>query len=296
MSDDDRIDGNSFQNESTDAPMLVVGAVVMSSARKLIPALVNTARTLLGRNIGGGHRPAAPPGAGSDTGIDVRNISVRHGRRLTLEGVTGRFDPGSLTAVVGPNGAGKTTLLNVLAGLTRPHRGEVVCAARARFRVAYLQQQAELDRDYPVTVGEIAGLGLWRTFGAFRTPPPALADRVAEAVDAVGLMDLIDRRIGELSVGQMRRALFARLLLLDAEVVLLDEPFAAVDLRTVDALLALIARWHEQHRTIIAVVHDFAQVRAHFPSALILARTPVAWGDTSSVLTGTNLAKALSTA
>jgi zinc/manganese transport system ATP-binding protein len=236
------------------------------------------------------HSPEAEPA------IEVRNISVRHGRRLALEGVSGRFEPGSLTAVVGPNGAGKSTLLNVLGGLVRPHNGTVVCAARTRHRVAYLQQQAELDRDYPVTVGEIVGLGLWRSFGAFRRPPPILGQRVAEAIEAVGLTGLVDRRIGELSVGEMRRAFFARLLLLDAEVLLLDEPFAAVDAGTVRALLALIARWHEEGRTVVTVVHDFQQVRAHFPSTLILARTTIAWGETSSVLTDHNLALALSNA
>jgi zinc/manganese transport system ATP-binding protein len=226
--------------------------------------------------------------------IDVRNLSVRLGGRMALDGITGRFEPGSLTAVVGPNGAGKSTLLNVLAGLTRPHRGEVVCAARGRNRIAYLQQQSDLDRDYPVTVSEIVSLGLWRHFGAFRAPAPAFAERIAEAVDTVGLTDLTARRIAELSVGQMRRAFFARLLLLDAEVILLDEPFAAIDTRTVEVLLTLMARWHEDRRTVIAVVHDLDQVRAHFPSTLILARTLIAWGETSSVLTDANLAKSVS--
>jgi zinc/manganese transport system ATP-binding protein len=261
-------------------------------------AIGETARTIcawLGK--AGGQRPERsglplPPSV--DNGIEVRGVQVRHGRHVTLEGVNGRFAAGSLTAVVGPNGAGKSTLLNVLSGLTRPNRGEVICPARGRNRLAYLQQQTEFDRDFPVTVAELVGLGLWRSFGAFRTPPNIVADRAAEAIGAVGLLDQIHRRIGELSVGQMRRAFFARLLLLDAEVMLLDEPFAAVDVRTRDALLALMARWHEEGRTIVAVVHEFDQVRAHFPSALLLARSPIAWGDTRTVLTDDNLAKAVS--
>jgi zinc/manganese transport system ATP-binding protein len=232
---------------------------------------------------------APPPG----NGIEVRNVSVRHGRRVALEDISGTFAPGSLTAVVGPNGAGKTTLLNVLSGLAPPHRGEVICPARTRDRVAYLQQQAELDLTYPVTVREFVGLGLWRELGAFRNAGPYAAARIAEAVEAVGLADALTRRIGELSVGQMRRVLFARLLLLNAEVLLLDEPFAAVDARTVEALLALIARWHDERRTVIAVVHDIEQARAHFPSTLILARAQIAWGDTRSVLTAENLAQAV---
>jgi zinc/manganese transport system ATP-binding protein len=205
--------------------------------------------------------------------------------------VNGRFEQGTLTAVVGPNGAGKSTLLDAMAGLIRTYRGEIICPARKRNQVAYLPQQARLDREYPITVGEIISLGLWPTAGGFRAS--GLRERVAEAADAVGLANLTRRRIAELSVGQMQRALFARLLLLDAQVILLDEPFAAVDAGTVEALLALIARWHNQHRTVIAVVHDFDQVRAHFPSTLLLARTSIAWGDTRSVLTDENLAKAV---
>jgi zinc/manganese transport system ATP-binding protein len=283
--------------KGADAGVVATDTVAISSWRRALAAAANAARRTTGQDIKDDDRPdpsRSPVVQGADNAIDVRNISVRQGRHLALEAISGRFEPGSLTAIVGPNGAGKSTLLNVLAGLMRPHRGAVICPARARNRVAYLQQQAELDRDYPITVAEIVGLGLWRSFGAFRTPTSALAQRVAEAIDAVGLTDLAHRRIAELSVGQLRRAFFARLLLLDAEVMLLDEPFAAVDARTVEALLAMMARWHEEGRTVIAVVHDFAQVRAYFPSSLILARNQIAWGDTGSVLTDSNLARALS--
>jgi zinc/manganese transport system ATP-binding protein len=272
--------------------------VVCASSPQPIPRFDGLAQTLRQRlKFSNRSDPAgSTPSAGADAGIEVRNVSVRHGRHVALEGVNGRFAAGSLTAVVGPNGAGKSTLLNVLSGLTRPNRGEVVCAARRRRRMAYLQQQTELDRDFPVTVAELVGLGMWRDFGALRAPQRVVTDQVVEAVGAVGLLDSIDRRIGELSVGQMRRAFFARLMLLDAEVMLLDEPFAAVDTRTVESLLTMMARWHEEGRTIIAVMHEFDQVRAHFPSTLLLMRSPIAWGDTSTVLTEDNLEKALSVA
>lgn len=259
-----------------------------------IAKVAGTIRPWFGNGAGRPDRSGLPLPPSGDNGIDVRNVEVRHGRNVALEGVSGCFLAGSLTAVVGPNGAGKSTLLNVLSGLTRPNRGEVVCSARRRKRMAYLQQRTELDRDFPVTVAELVGLGLWRSFGAFRAPPAAVAHRVVEALDVVGLLDQIHRRIGELSVGQMQRAFFARLLLLDAEVMLLDEPFTAVDLRTKDVLLALVARWHGEGRTIVAVMHEFDQVRAHFPSTLLLSRIPVAWGDTGAVLTQDNLAKAMS--
>ena len=281
-----------------DAPARIsyARAAVRSASGMAGAALGSAIGAMRGWRANATDRSGAPRLPGHDNGIEVRNVSVRHGRRLALEAVSGSFAPGSLTAVVGPNGAGKSTLLNVLGGLMPAYRGQVVCAARAHHRMAYLQQQTELDREFPVTVGELVGLGLWRSFGPFRKPLPIVAERVAEALDAVGLTDQIDRQIGELSVGQLRRAFFARLLLQDAEVVLLDEPFAAVDARTVDALLALIARWHDERRTVIAVMHDFAQVRANFPSTLILARSPIAWGETHDILTDDNLAKALDAA
>jgi len=217
---------------------------------------------------------------------------VGYGEHLALEGVTGDFAPASMTAVVGPNGAGKSTLLKVLAGIIRPIAGEVTCAALARHRLAYLPQQAELDRGFPITVGELVALGDWRNFGSVREPPPRLAADVHEAVATVGLEAFINRQIAELSVGQFQRALFARLLLQDADVILLDEPFAAVDENTTDELLNLLQRWREKGQTIVAVLHDLDRVRLHFPSTLLLARSPIAWGDTSLSLSADNLARA----
>lgn len=268
----------------TDRPFRSWRTRVMTASR--------TAWHALEPYVDGGYRPDRPSQFGSDNGIEVQNISVRHGRIVALDGVSGSFAPGSLTAVVGPNGAGKSTLISVLAGITRPHRGRIACPARARHRLAYLPQQSEIDREYPVTISELVCLGLWQNFGALRAPGDDDAGRVVQAIAAVGLQDLTHRRVGAVSVGQMQRALFARLLLLDAEVILLDEPFAAVDTNTVQVLLALIARWHAERRTVVAVMHDLDQVRAHFPNTLLLARAPVAWGETGSVLTGENLAKA----
>jgi len=108
----------------------------------------------------------------------------------------------------------------------------------------------------------------------------------------VGLDGFEARPIGTLSGGQFRRALFARLILQDCSVILLDEPFTGIDARTVDDLLALIRIWHGEGRTVVAALHDLAQVRAHFPTTLLLARTPIAWGPTARVLTSENLARA----
>jgi ABC-type multidrug transport system fused ATPase/permease subunit len=168
------------------------GAAIAPLRRGLavsLSALSDHAQAAFTRHFDGGYDPSPldGPGQRGDGAIAVRNLSVGYGEHLALEGVTGDFAPASMTAVVGPNGAGKSTLLKALAGIIRPMAGEVTCAALARHRLAYLPQQAELDRGFPITVGELVALGDWRNFGSVREPPPRLAADVREAVATVGL-------------------------------------------------------------------------------------------------------------
>jgi zinc/manganese transport system ATP-binding protein len=134
--------------------------------------------------------------------------------------------------------------------------------------------------------------GAWRDTGAFGGVSRSLAERAEKALAAVGLAGFERHSIGSLSAGQFQRVLFARLFLQDAAVILLDEPFAAIDARTTDDLLKIIRHWHEEGRTIVAVLHNFDQVRAHFPDTLLLAREVIAWGPTPSVVTDANLIRA----
>jgi zinc/manganese transport system ATP-binding protein len=229
--------------------------------------------------------PSPTPGAlKPDGGVQLDDVTVRYGRRTALESVQGSFAPGSLTAVVGANGAGKSTLLMAVAGAVRLARGAVACPARAQGRLAFLPQLAAIDRSFPFTVEELVALGGWREFGVFRGPSPALRARAEEAAATVGLAERLRRRVSELSEGEFRRALFARLILQDAAVILLDEPFAAVDTATTVALLGQLMQWHEEGRTVIAVLHDLAIVRTHFPETLVLARHCLAWDATEAAL------------
>ena len=219
-----------------------------------------------------------------DGGVQLVGVTVRYNHRTALEAIHGSFAPGSLTAVVGANGAGKSTLLMAVAGTVRLARGTVTCPARAQSRLAFLPQLAAIDRSFPLTVAELVALGGWRAFGAFRAPSPALLARAQEAAVTVGLAERLRRRVSELSEGEFRRALFARLILQDAAVILLDEPFAAVDTATMVALLDQLMQWHEEGRTVIAVLHDLEMVRAHFPETMVLARRCLAWGVTRAAL------------
>ncbi|ARV18298.1 High-affinity zinc uptake system ATP-binding protein ZnuC [Curvibacter sp. AEP1-3] len=223
--------------------------------------------------------------------VTLHNVTVSYRRHPALHHVSGHFARGSLTAVIGPNGAGKSTLLKSLAGLVQPDpHGHVAHAPGVR--LAYLPQHSELDRTFPLDVRDCVLMGLWAQTGAFGSATPAMLARVDAALEAVGLQGFEHRPVGTLSSGQLQRALFARLLVQDADLILLDEPFNAVDSKTTAGLLTLVQQWHRQGRTVIAVLHDDAQVREHFPQTLLLARECIAWGATAEVLTEVNLQRA----
>ncbi|UUW72951.1 zinc ABC transporter ATP-binding protein AztA [Pseudomonas oryzihabitans] len=223
--------------------------------------------------------------------IELQDLTLAYQRHPAIHHLSGCFRTGSLTAIVGPNGAGKSTLLKAIAGTLRPISGRVNRAVPQR-RLGYLPQAAEIDRSFPLSVLETVVLGAWCGLGLWRGVTAAHRKEATEALHAVGLEGLEDRLVGALSSGQFQRVLFARLLLQDAPVLLLDEPFTAIDARTTADLLTIVRRWHGQGRTVIAVLHDLEQVRQHFPETLLLAREAIAWGHTDQVLITENLARA----
>ena len=222
--------------------------------------------------------------------IRLTDLTLGYDRHPAVHHLSGEIASGSLTAIVGPNGAGKSTLLKGIAGALSPLDGSIALAAGRR--LAYLPQQAELDRSFPIHVYDLVAMGLWNSAGIFGRIGRGSAAKVEAAIAAVGLAGFERRPIGALSGGQMQRALFARLLLQDADIILLDEPFTAIDARTTADLLALVQRWHGESRTVVAVLHDIETVRRAFPRTLLLARETVAWGETAEVLTPANLLKA----
>jgi zinc/manganese transport system ATP-binding protein len=194
--------------------------------------------------------------------------------------------------VIGPNGAGKSTLFKGVVGALKPLAGRIERNGVAPQDIAYLPQVAEIDRSFPINVYDMVAMGLWRSKGLFGGIGLNDRDRIEHAIEAVGLTGFERRPIGTLSGGQMQRMLFARLLLQDARVIVLDEPFNAIDAKTSADLLGLVRRWHAEQRTVLAAMHDLDLVRSAFPDALLLAREPVAWGKTIEVLTVDNWDKA----
>jgi zinc/manganese transport system ATP-binding protein len=221
--------------------------------------------------------------------LKLVDLTVSYDRHPAVHHVSAEIPAGEMTAIVGPNGAGKSSLLKALLGLAPRIEGRIECSAK---RIAYLPQQAEIDRSFPISVLDTVLLGRWSRFGGFGKAKSVDIHDAQHAIESVGLGGFERRPIDTLSVGQFQRVLFARLLLQDADLVLLDEPFAAIDAKTVIDLMEVIRRWQAEKRTVVAVLHDLDQVRRDFPNSLLLARELVDSGPTSRVLSPENLLRA----
>ena len=224
--------------------------------------------------------------------LRFHNLTLGYERHPAVHHLSGTVASGALVAVVGPNGAGKSTLFKGVVGAIKPLAGTIERDGTDAHAIAYLPQVPDIDRSFPINVYDMVAMGLWRRRGLFGRIGDKDHHIIEKAIAAVGLTGFEQRSIGTLSGGQMQRMLFARLLVQDARVIVLDEPFTAIDERTAADLLDLVRRWHNEKRTILAALHDIDLVKANFPNTLLLAREPVAWGRTSDVLTAENLNKA----
>jgi zinc/manganese transport system ATP-binding protein len=224
--------------------------------------------------------------------LRFENVTLGYHGHAAVHHLSGEVRPGSLLAVVGENGSGKSTLLKGIAGSLKPLSGGI--SRSESTRLAYLPQRSELDVSFPADVSDLVSLGLWPRRGLLGRFSKEDRERVARALASVGLEGFERRAIDTLSGGQLQRALFARVIVQDAGLILLDEPFNAIDSRTTADLLALIQSWHGERRTVILVAHDLDLVRRHVPETLLLARRMIAWGLTAEVLTPDRLSAARS--
>jgi len=225
--------------------------------------------------------------------LEAKGVSKAFGSFLAVRNADLMVAEGEIIGLIGPNGAGKSTLFRGLVGILRPLAGSILTGNVSARDIAYLPQSADIDRSFPISVFDFVGTGLWRGTGLFGGIGKAARGKILGAIGAVGLNGFENRPIGTLSGGQMQRVLFARVLLQDASLIVLDEPFNAIDSKTTTDLLALVKHWHGEGRTVLAALHDMEMVRTHFSETLVLARGPVAWGPTAEVLTPENLMVAM---
>jgi len=275
-------------------PLAAAASAAAAQLRMPEPAPPAAPPYAAGAGAGAGASVAAPdglPAPGLGLGLGLHNLTLGYERHPAVHHLSLFCPAGSKLAIVGPNGAGKSTLLRALAGQLRPLTGRI--DGLAGQRVAYLPQTPQIDRSFPVTVLDMVQYGLWHQSGALGRWSAAQRQRCLEALASVGLQGFERRTIDTLSGGQFQRALFARLILQDADLLLLDEPFAAVDEGTTLDLLQLLERWRAAGKTVLVVLHDLSLVRRHFAHTLLLAREPVAFGATAAVLTPANLRRAM---
>ena len=216
--------------------------------------------------------------------IRFNHVTLAYKHHKVLDCIDGHIDNGSLTAIVGANGCGKSSLLKAITGMLKPSYGSIETDCQ-RKEIAYLSQISEVDRSFPITVFDFAACGLWNKVGLLKAVTPDLSAQIEKVLEAVGIYAHKNALIGELSGGQFQRARFAQLLLQDAKLVLLDEPFTGIDEHTAGELMQLIHREHQQGTTFLVVLHNTHMVSEQFPETIVLGQQQVLnWGKTADVL------------
>lgn len=223
--------------------------------------------------------------------LELANLTLGYSAMPAVHHLNAKIYAGSSWALVGPNGGGKTTLLKGIMGELKPLGGKILWP-QGKINVGYLPQQIQLNLDLPLSVADFISLGFWQQTGAYQGINSTQQDQLHQALATVGLQDLPNRLIASLSGGQKQRVIFARLLVEDADLLLLDEPFAAVDQATTEQLLEIMQQLQNQGKTLITVLHNLHQVNAYFNDCLFIAREVLGLGKPQEVLTPTNLAKA----
>lgn len=234
------------------------------------------------------HLPGAPA-------LEVDHVEVDYDGQPAIEDVDFSLQVGERLAIVGPNGAGKSTLLKVIAGVLPPSSGQAKIRGhdpRSHICIAYLPQQLEIDWRFPVTVFDVVMMGRVGRLGPLRWPGARDRALVREALEAVGISDLAGRQIGELSGGQRQRMFIARALAQEAELVLLDEPLAGLDITSQAAILNLLDLLEGRKVTLLMSLHDLDIAAEHFPKVLLLNRRVIGLGPPAEVFTPARLVEA----
>ncbi len=227
--------------------------------------------------------------------LALRHLSVAYNDRPVLWDLSWSCPAGALVAIVGPNGAGKSTMIKAALGLVPRLSGDVRVfgqpLAAARRRVGYLPQRASVDWDFPITALQVVSMGRYPRAGWLRPLPRREREHARAALAEVGMAEFADRQIGQLSGGQQQRVFLARALALEADLYLMDEPFAGVDAATERAIVEVLQRLVREGRTVVAVHHDLATAPQYFQEVLLLNVRAIAAGPMPTTFTPENLAR-----
>jgi manganese/zinc/iron transport system ATP- binding protein len=235
-------------------------------------------------------RPVAPS---PDSPLVVRGLTVSYGEKPAVFSVDATFPPAAMSAIIGPNGAGKSTLLKAALGVIPRLSGEVLIFGtpieKARDRIAYVPQRASVDWDFPTTVIDVVQMGLYRKVGLIGRLSGKMMAKAKDCLDRVGMADFAQRQIGQLSGGQQQRVFLARSLAQDADLYLLDEPFAGVDAATERAIIDVLKLLKAGGKAVVAVHHDLSTVREYFDHVFLINVRRIAEGPVATAFTPENL-------
>jgi ABC-type Mn2+/Zn2+ transport system ATPase subunit len=231
-------------------------------------------------------------------GIDIENVTVAYHGKIALHSASLQLSSGSICGLVGMNGAGKSTLFKAIMGFAKPTTGRILVngvsihQAQKNNLVAYVPQSEEVDWNFPVSVADVVMMGRYGYMNLLRIPRSQDKQAVRESLERVKMWDLRDRQIGELSGGQKKRTFFARALAQQAQVLLLDEPFAGVDVKTEKMIIDLLIQLRQLGHTILISTHDLASIKTFCDRVVLINRTILAYGNTADVFTPENISRA----
>lgn len=222
----------------------------------------------------------------SDSPLTVRGLTVTYGEKPAVLAVDMTVQPGQMTAIVGPNGAGKSTLLKSVLGIVPASAGRVQVFGASieaqRGRIAYVPQRASVDWDFPARVLDVVIMGLYRDIGLLGRLTGAHRAQARACLDRVGMGDFAQRQIGQLSGGQQQRVFLARALAQEADLYLLDEPFAGVDAATEKAIIAVLKGLRGAGKTVVVVHHDLSTVEEYFDNVFLINMRKIAEGPVAT--------------
>ena len=228
--------------------------------------------------------------------LTITGLTVSYGQKPAVFSVDTSVVPGSMTAIIGPNGAGKSTLLKAALGIVKPLSGQVYIFGqpieKAQNRIAYVPQRASVDWDFPTRVIDVVLMGLYPRLGLLGRLTGKHRAEAEACLRRVGMEDFAKRQIGQLSGGQQQRVFLARALAQDAELYVLDEPFAGVDAATEKAIITVLQSLRDAGKTVVAVHHDLTTVPEYFDHAFLINTTKIAEGRVEEVFTTQNLQEA----
>jgi ABC-type Mn2+/Zn2+ transport system ATPase subunit len=229
--------------------------------------------------------------------IDIENVTVAYNGKVALHGASLQLKAGVVCGLVGMNGAGKSTLFKAIMGFVKPVSGRVLITGlpirqvQKRNLVAYVPQSEEVDWNFPVSVHDVVMMGRYGYMNLLRIPQAIDQRAVRQSLERVEMWEMRDRQIGELSGGQKKRTFFARALAQQSTVLLLDEPFAGVDIKTEKMMIDLLIELSQSGHTILISTHDLASITTFCDQVVLINRSILAYGATSEVFTEENLSR-----